>query len=233
MILFRRTAMTTQLTGSQRSTYDAIFRHPVAHNLHWRDVRSMLAALADVVEEPNGNLKVARGEHNLVLHPSGDRDVAEAAELLAVRHFLEGTGAAPPEGVAEGTHLLVVIDHREARIYRTELHGSVPRRITPYGPEGSDRYLHYVQAESHGKRKPEQKSFYDAVAKSLGAAEKILFFGSGTGASSAMDQLVAHLKRHHRQLAARVIGSVVVNEQHLTDDQLLAKAREFYAKTAP
>ena len=31
--------------------------------------------------------------------------------------------------VADGTHLLVVIDHREARIYQTELHGSVPERV--------------------------------------------------------------------------------------------------------
>ena len=27
-------------------------------------------------------------------------------------------------------HLLVVIDHREARIYKTELKGTVPERIT-------------------------------------------------------------------------------------------------------
>lgn len=224
--------MTTQLTGSHRSTYEAIFQHPVARNVHWRDVRSLLAALANVVEEPNGNLKATRGEQTLVLRPSRDKNVAEIEELMEIRHFLERSGGASPGSAAEGTHLLVVIDHREARIYKAELQGSVPQRITPYDPHGSGRYLHYVQDDSHGQRKPERKSFYEAIAKTLQAAEKVLLFGSGTGASSAMDQLLADLKHRHPQVAQRVVGSVVVDEQHLTENQLLAQARDFYAKLA-
>jgi hypothetical protein len=222
--------MTTQLTGSHRNTLKAIFQHPVAHNLHWRDVRSMLSALAEVVEEPNGNLKVTRGEETLVLRPSRNKDVAEIEELMKIRHFIERSGAASPESVAVGMHLLVVIDHREARIYRTELHGAVPQRITPYDPGGFGRHLHYVQDDANGQRKPERKSFYEAVAKTLLGAEKVLVFGSSTGASSAMDQLLAELKHHHSDVASHVVGSIVLDEQHLTEDQLLAKAREFYAK---
>jgi hypothetical protein len=30
-------------------------------------------------------------------------------------------------------------------------------------------------------------------------------------------------------LATRVVGCVIVNEQHMTEDQLLAQARAFYA----
>jgi hypothetical protein len=37
------------------------------------------------------------------------------------------------------------------------------------------------------------------------------------------------LKHHHPDLAKRIIGSQVVDEHRLTDGQLLAKAREFYA----
>jgi hypothetical protein len=225
--------MNTQLQGAQRRTYDAILQHPVARNLHWRDVRSMLNALAEVVEEPNGNLKVARGGQTLVLHPSRDKDVAEVEELMEIRHFLQRSGAAVPEAVTTaGAHLVVVIDHREARIYRADVHGSLPQRITPYDPHGFGRYLHFVQDESHGQRKPERKSYYEAVAKTLQGAESILLFGSGTGSSSAMDQLLAELKRRHRQIAERIAGCIVVDEQHLTENQLLAKAREFYAKIA-
>jgi hypothetical protein len=147
---------------------------------------------------------------------------------MQVRHFLERSRAPVPQPAADGTHLLVVIDHRQARIYKTELHGSVPQRIIPYDPGGFGRHLHYVQDDSHGQRKPEVKSFYEAVAKTLEGAEQILLFGSGTGASSAMEQLLAELKRHHKELADRVVGVVVVDEPHLTEDQLLAKAREFY-----
>jgi hypothetical protein len=220
--------MKPKLTSSHRSTYDAIFRHPVARNLHWRDVRSMLGALAEVVQEPNGNLKVTRNGVALVLHPERTKDVAEVEELMQVRHFLERSGAPVPQPAADGTHLLVVIDHRQARVYKTELHGSVPQRIIPYAPGGFGRHLHYVQDDSNGQRKPEVKSFYEAVAKTLEGAEKILVFGSGTGASSAMEQLLAELKRRHKELAHRVVGLIVVDEQHLSEDQLLAQARRFY-----
>ncbi|MBE3049124.1 hypothetical protein IMZ48_42810 [Candidatus Bathyarchaeota archaeon] len=137
---------------------------------------------------------------------------------------------APPPA-AEGVHLLVVIDHREARIYQAELHGSVPQRVMPYNPGGFGRHLHYIQDDcnSTGQRKPERKSFYEAVAKTLRGAEKILLFGGGTGASSAMEQLLAELKHHHADIAKHIVGTVVVDKSHLTADQLLAKAREFYA----
>ncbi len=132
---------------------------------------------------------------------------------------------------AEGAHLLVVIDHRLARIYKAELHGSVPQRVIPYDRSGFGRHLHYVQDDSNGQRVPEVKSFYEAIAKTLEGAEKILLFGSGTGASSAMEQLLAELKQHHKELAVRVVGSVVVDEHHLTEDELLAKARELLVVT--
>ena len=124
-----------------------------------------------------------------------------------------------------------MIDHRQARVYRTELRGSVPQRITPYDAHGAGRHLHYVEDDSNGQRKPERRSFYEAVAAALAGAEQVLVFGAATGASSAMDQLVAELVRRHADLAKRVVGSVVVDAAHLTEDQLLAAAREFYGKT--
>lgn len=132
-----------------------------------------------------------------------------------------------------GSHLLVVIDHREARIYSAELHGTVPQRITPYDPHGFGRYLHHVEEVSYGERKPERMSFYEAVAQTLQTAEKILLFGCGTGASSAMEQLRTELKRRHPQIAERIVGHLVVDEQHLSENQLLAKARDFYAALPP
>jgi hypothetical protein len=135
-------------------------------------------------------------------------------------------------GDAEGVHLLVAIDHRLARIYKTELHGSLPQRILPFDRNGSGRHLHYVENDSSGQRKPAQRSFYEAIAKTLGSAENILVFGCGTGASSAMDQLLAELSQHDENIARRIVRTVVVDEQDLSEGQLLAKAREFYEKTA-
>ena len=224
--------MNLTLSNSHRRVYEGIFRHPAARNLGWRDVRSMLGALAEVAEEPNGNLKITRNGQTLVLHATLDKNVAEIEEVMAIRHFLERSGAVEAAAVAEGVHLLVVIDHRQARVYKADVHGSVPQRITPYDPGGFGRHLHNVQDDSNGQRKPERRSFYEAIAKTLKGAQQILLFGSGTGASSAMEELLAELKHHHSDVAARIVGSLVLDETHLSEDQLLAKARDFYAKAA-
>jgi hypothetical protein len=131
---------------------------------------------------------------------------------------------------AAAPHLLVVIDHQEARVYRTEVRGAVPERIAPYDPHGHGRHLHSAHEWTDGKRPAERKSYYEAVARALNGAEQILLFGSGTGRSSAMDQLLADLKDHHADVAGKVIGSVVVDAHHTSENQLLARAREFYAE---
>jgi len=137
---------------------------------------------------------------------------------------------ATPDERKVAPHLLVVIDHHEARVFRTEIHGAVPVRIEPYDPHGYGRHLHSAHEWTDGKRQPERKSFYEAVAKTLRGAEQVLLFGSGTGRSSAMEQLLADLKDLHPDVAEKIIGSVLIDAHHTTENQLLAKAREFYAE---
>jgi hypothetical protein len=48
-----------------------------------------------------------------------------------------------------------------------------------------------------------------------------------------MVQLLAELERHHPDVAKRVVGSVPIDEKHTTEPELLARAREFYAKVPP
>lgn len=227
--------MNTQTLGIHRGTYDAVFRHPLSRNLAWRDVRSMLDALPDVVlEEREGTLKLSGHGRTLVLRRPPRKTMDDVQELMNLRRFLSPTEtpATPKPATPAGAHLLVVIDHRLARVYKTEFHGSVPQRIVPYDDAGLGRHLHHVEGEATGQRKAEVKSFYAAVAKTLERAEKILLFGAGTGASSAMEQLLAELGRHHKDVRDRVIGSVVIDEGHLTEDQLLARGREIYAGLA-
>ncbi len=221
--------MEMQISGAHQATYDAVFQHPIAHNLQWHDVRSMLSALADVTEEHNGNLKFTRNGETLFIHPPRHKDLSDVEELMKIRHFLEHSDVKTLGIITPGLHLLVVMDHREARVYRTELHGAVPERILPYDPDGTYRHLHYVEDYGSGQRKPELKTFYEAIERTLVGAEKILIFGNATGSSSAMAHLLVELERHHPQIAQHIVGTVVVDEHHMTEGQLLAQAREFYA----
>jgi hypothetical protein len=220
--------METPLSGNHRRTYDAIFQHPLTHNLDWADVRSLFAAVSEVSLQQKGNLKVTRNGTTVTFRPSQNKQVSAPDELMQIRHFLQRSAAATNEGVDASRHLLVVIDHRSARVYRTELYGAAADVVTPYDPDGRGRHLHYVENESNGQRKPESVSFYNAVAKSLEGAGQILLFGHGTGASSAVEHLMSELNLHHAELASHVIGCHVVDEPHLTEGQLLAKARQYF-----
>ena len=226
----RRIQVKTQLSGTHQKTHDRLFQNPLTHNLQWREVSAMFQSMTDVqsVEDEIGNLKVTRNGKTVTIRRPVGKDLSDDNELLRVRHFLEETNNPVKPAAATGTHLLVVIDHREARIFSTELHDSVPHSIKPYDPLGFGRELHYKGDDSNGQRRPELKSFYEAVAKTLSGAQKILLFGTGTDASSAMEQLLLDLKKNHHDVAAKVVGSFSVDEKHLSENQLLAMAREHF-----
>ena len=48
-----------------------------------------------------------------------------------------------------------------------------------------------------------------------------------------MEQLRLDLRHNHHDLSARIVGHVTIDVHHTTDDQLLAKARDFYANLIP
>jgi hypothetical protein len=239
----------TPLSSAHQKTQAAILSHPAPHNLAWHDVLSLLNSLATVTIEHNGKTKVTRNGHTLFIHADGHKDVHDAEQMKHIRDFLNSSApAATPMSSAHDAsttaatshpthHLLVVIDHREARIFQTELHGTAPTKIVPHhlpntSPGEPGRYLHNVGNDSNGQRRPELKSFYEAVADHIKDADAILLFGCGTGASSAATQLMADLQKHHPKTAARIVGNISVDEKHLTEDQLLAKARDFYGTNA-
>lgn len=225
--------MVTNISKRHQQIYDAIFHHPMARHLNRRDVTAMLAELATVTYESNGNTKVIRNDHTLVLHASRDKNISEMDELMSIRRFLEDSALALSTTPSSASHMLVVMDHREARIYKTELRGEIPQRIIPLDSNGSGRYLHGVEENTDGKRKPETKSFYEDIAKVLQHATGILLFGSGTGASSAMEALLTMLKKEYPRVANHIVGTKTLDVQHLSEDQLLALARDFYQKRAP
>lgn len=228
--------MPTPLTGPYLRTYNAIFQHPISHNLAWRDLHALLRDLGEVTLETNGNVKVTRNGQSLTLHTPRYKDVATAEEVMTLRHFIEHSELPVPSAAATETtpekpaHWLVVINHHEARIYRSAAIGATSQQIRPHAPEDFFRHAPHSSDFTRGREKPDPNSFFAPVAGVLQGAGKILLFGSGTGTGNEMDQFALWLKRHHPALAMRIIGTEIIDEHHLTEPQILAKARDFFAK---
>jgi len=218
--------MNIQLSHGHRHTFDAIMRHPSAHNIQWHDVKSMLGELARHTDEPNGATAYTLNGRRLVLPATSDKDVGSHEQLNELRAFLapENGGLAPV--VVSGVNLLVVLDHRQADIFEPMVDGGIRRHIAT--PDQDQRHLHSVTNDANGTRLPEDATFYAAIVDALAGADRVLFFGSSTGAASAMEHLINDLKRHHPALSARVIGAVRLSTQHLTQDQMLAQARALF-----
>jgi len=224
--------MDVKLHDSHQATYDAIFNHPDRLDVAWRDVRSMLGAMPEISQQQFGvSVRLTRNGWSHVLHGSAEHPNVDARALGDLRRFLQQScWPCPPTLAREGPHLLVVLHHRVARIYRFALHESLPAQLIPYDRAGFGRHLHHAGVDGSGRRTPDQAGFNQAVAATLRGAERILLFGSGPGASGAVAQLFDALRRSHQDLSDRVTGWIVVDEGHLSESQLLADSRQYYAR---
>jgi len=148
---------------------------------------------------------------------------------MKTHNVLEPFEKALPETKEPEDRWLVIIDHHAARIFRSEIHGTVAEQIRPHQTDDAISHTHSFDGFSRGQEKPAAQSFFGPIADALKEAGQILVFGSGSGTANEMDQFIAWLKTHHPELARRITGSLIIDEHHLTDAQLLAKARDFYA----
>jgi hypothetical protein len=82
------------LTHHHRATLEKIFQHPVAHNLEWNDVRSLLNAIAEVDEKHDGKFTVTMNGRSETIERPKNKDL-EAQEVIDVRRLLESAGYGP------------------------------------------------------------------------------------------------------------------------------------------
>src|ERR1700722_5136876 len=135
--------MQTTLSHAHQITYDSIFQHPISHDVSWHKLIALFNELGEVVNEHNGNIRVSRNGHSLVMRPV-TKEVTDMAELMKIRHFLASSSSAETTAFPSGKNLLVVIDHREARIFESEISDSAPVKLTPHDPHGFGRHVHNI-----------------------------------------------------------------------------------------
>jgi hypothetical protein len=82
------------LTSHHRATLEKIFQHPVAHNLEWNDVYSLLNAVAEVEEKHDGKYTISLNGRSATIERPKHKDL-DAQEVIDVRRLLEGAGYGP------------------------------------------------------------------------------------------------------------------------------------------
>ncbi len=78
-----------------RTTCEKIFRPPAGQVVEWREVRALFREIGETQWQPNGDLKITRNGHALILRPPPSKDVGGPDELLELRRFIERSETAP------------------------------------------------------------------------------------------------------------------------------------------
>lgn len=227
------------LSKSSRKTLEALFRHPLAHNLEWSALAALFEALGTVEQKPHHEMSFKiGGEHHRTHKPHGKE--LTTAEVMEFRHMLTRAGWSPQAPVAAGgaqgageapdaaPDLLAVVDHHEARLYRLDLRPAdmVDHVISPYDLHHFRHPLsHKDQPRDRGQRTPEDHSFYERIAEALAGGRRIVLIGHGKGHSNAAHHLNDYVKQHHPETFQRIVCEVVADLSSLTAPQLLDVGR--------
>jgi len=96
-----QTPAQAHLNSHHRDTLAHIFRHPVSHNIEWRDVLSLLNAVATVQETHHGNFLVTLGTETETFEPPRHKDV-DVGQVVVLRRILRSAGYEAIPDVPDG-----------------------------------------------------------------------------------------------------------------------------------
>jgi hypothetical protein len=88
------------LNDHHRNTLSQIFRHPVGHNIEWREVLSLLEALGAVEQRHDGKWVVTLGSETETLERPQQKDI-DAQQAVDLRRMLSKAGYRPEDEHAE------------------------------------------------------------------------------------------------------------------------------------
>jgi stalled ribosome rescue protein Dom34 len=116
-------------------------------------------------------------------------------------------------------HVVVWIDHREAKIFQfnaTDVDHTTVRSSHP------DQHIHHKANAGDSGHAPVDSEFFKRVAQAIAQAGAILI----TGPANAKTELVSYIKKAQPHLAERISGVEALD--HPSDGALVALARTFF-----
>jgi len=230
------------MTHRHRHTLEKIFAHPLPTDLPWSRVVALLCGLgASTQATSNSHMKfvLPNGPEITVPVPRHGQ-LSSKEELVSIRRFLEDNGITPdhPDYHPAGEELphgclLLDLAHQESSVYLVLRDGAEVQRIQPYDPWFHRHHLdHRKENTFEGQRAPEQPSYFAELAEACKAANQLLIVGHGSGHSDLRALFLEYLGKSRPEILQKVI-QVSTTDDHLTQAQLLALAREAFGAPAP
>lgn len=218
-----------RLVEPELLTLEGLFHRPVSQSLAWHDVLELVETLGDVEHRDNDTLILHVGDIETTVHQSHGKDLSKD-EVTMLRAFLQRAGlsadgyaTAPGDITTPMKHLLVAVNHRDAKIYPigANRQAASGQEIKPSDPH---HFLHYLTHKDgdrrYGQRAPEDPDFYLHIAAALAHAEQIVVVGQGKDHGNTAHHLVEYLAAYHPETHARVVAELVVDVSGFTPAQL-------------
>ncbi|NBS12944.1 MAG: hypothetical protein EBS77_09840 [Gammaproteobacteria bacterium] len=225
-------------------TLEAVFQHPLRHDLRMSDVEAMLVGLEAHVEHLSDHrlkLQLASGE-TMVLHAAAGQHhpLLDADGVLRLRRFLEEAGITPEHPETPHPHprgdqakrLVIHLDHRGARLWWLEGDAVKTRNLQSNGIWGSHQRLsHRRDRDMEGQKAPVDYELLNQLCEEVQRADRVLLLGHGHGQSDMRELLKKHLARHNPGTEER-LETATIDDTACSDSELLALARRQFGNEA-
>jgi hypothetical protein len=222
------------------ATLQALFAHPVPHNLRQSSVESLLIHLGGSVHhlsEHRLKLQLSNG-NSMVLHAAGGplHPDLDAEGIHRIRWFLEQAGITPdhPEAPSrpvrgeQAKRLLIHLDHRGARLWWLNGDDVKAADLRPHGLWSSGQRLsHRHDRDVKGQRAPLDYDYLKDLSAAIADADRVLLLGHGHGQSDLRQLLTHYIGEHHPELHSR-LETISVDDTACSDAELLALAHRHF-----
>ena len=224
-------------------TLEAVFHHPLRHDVRMSDVETMLVDLEAHVEHLSDHrlkLQLASGE-TMVLHAAAGQHhpLLDADGVLRLRRFLEEAGVTPEHPDTQQPHprgeqakrLVIHLDHRGAHLWWLEDDTVETSALHPNGLWSSHQRLsHRHDRDIAGQRAPLDHEYLDQLKEEALKAERILLLGHGHGQSNLRELLRKHILKHTQE-TRKQIETINIDDTAHSDAELLAIAKEYFGNS--
>lgn len=221
-------------------TLQALFDHPLRHDLRMSDIEALLKHLKASVEHLSDHrlkLQLPSGE-TLVMHAAAGQHhpLLDADGVLRLRRFLKDAGITPDHPAApqprprgeQAKRLVIHLDHRGARLWWLDGDSVATSTLHPHGLWSSHQRLsHRHDRDVAGQRAPLDYAYLNQLAEAVLEADRVLLLGHGHGQSDVREQLKEHLDKHHRTAGKR-LEMAVMDDTACSDAELLAVAKQHF-----